>query len=827
VRLKIVILLCFVFAIRLTSYAQEIKVDAKQQSLNQVLIDLRDRYDMQFSFNDELLSKFIISLSRTFPAVEEAVKFLLKNTSLDYRYRDGVFLIYADERKKKYHLRGNLYDLETYESLPYSHLSINDIPQVSDISGGFSFTSDEDEKLHLRASHLGYFILDTVLITRNIHKLYLHPAKTDLPEILVSDRMVQNFIKIGNEVGNISLNHKIVNFLPGNGDNSVFELLRMQPGIAASNEQSDRVIIWGSYDGETQVLFDKITLWGLKNSYQNIGDINPLMAKYIDVEKGGYDARYDGRIGGFVNITGKNGNKNKPAFNLVLSNVTANASLELPLSKKSSLIAAYRQTYYNLYENESVESLSINSQNDSHTASNIVLTPNYQFRDMNLKYSYSGDKGDAFQVSLLHGSNKYDYSFTDGRFSQVRKSKDEETEQFGASALYHKQWKKGGRSELFITSSGLNSSLANIVQINRIRNQETEVRRKDARKTNIIEYKAGLRHDFNLSKNILFQTGMTYLYSKIEYSEDSLDVSKMNYDSDMGRLSGFLQNKISVNEKLSAKIGVNLSYPTLINQLYIDPRVSFGYKISPLVSVNSGWGIYRQFISRSIIWDDEGNLRNFWVGADDKTIPVLNSQHFVFGTSYHQDDFTISLEAFHKYTKGHTRYFQDRRVEGITIGKSQTNGLDLYLKKTINKHAFWLAYTLGRTEEKFEYGRVQTFQRALHDQTHELKFAGLVNLGRFYYSANYIWGSGFPSYNAFQNTIVSEPDYSRLDASIIYKMKPKKVKAEFGLMFLNVFDRENINYFNSEQVKIEHETILSVNENTTPFSVRLFLKIGF
>jgi len=827
VKLKIVFLLCFLFAIRFTSYSQEIKVNAKQQSLNQVLIDLRDRYDVQFSFNDDLLSKYIITISRTFPEVDVAIKFLLKSTSLDYQYTDGVFLIYADERKKEYHLRGNLYDIETNESLPFSHLSLNDIPQVSDMNGGFSFTSEEDDKLHLKASHLGYFILDTVLNADSVHKLYLHPAKADLPEILVSDRMVQNFIKIGNEAGHISLNHKIVNFLPGNGDNSVFELLRMQPGIAASNEQSDRVIIWGSYDGETQVSFDKITLWGLKNSYQDIGDINPLMAKHIDVEKGGYDARYDGRVGGFVNITGKNGNKIKPAFNLVLSNVTANASLELPLSKKSSLIAAYRQTYYNLYENKEASPISLNTQTDSQEASNIVLIPNYQFRDMNLKYSYNGDKGNAFHVSLLHGTNVYDYGFNEGRYNQIRKSKDEDTEQFGASVLYNKNWEKGGRSELFVTSSGLNSSLTNLVQIYRIRNQETEIRRKDDRNTKIIEYKAGLRHDFNLSKKFLVETGMTYLYNKIEYSEDSLDVSKMNYDSDMGRLSGFLQNSISFNEKLSAKIGVNLSYPTLINQLYIDPRISMSYKISPSVSINSAWGIYRQFISRSIIWDDEGNRRNFWVGADNKTIPVLNSQHLVLGTSYHQNDFSISLEAYQKYTKGHTRYFRNRRFEGITPGKSQTYGLDMYLKKTINKHAFWLAYSLGRTEEKFEYGRVQTFRRALHDQTHELKLAGLINIGRFYCSANYIWGSGFPSYNELQNMIESEPDYSRLDASIIYKMKPKKVKAEIGLMFLNIFDRENINYFESEQVKVGQETILNVNEKTTPFSVRLFLKMSF
>ena len=826
-RLKIIILLFIIFAIRLVSYSQEIKVSAKQQSLNHVLIDLRDRYDVQFSFNDHLLSTVIITTQRTFSNLANAIKFLLKGTSFEYQFTDGVCLIYPHIGRRKYYLRGNLYDIETKESLPYSHLIINDIPQVSDLTGGFSFTSEEDEDLHLRASYLGYFVLDTVLNTSKNHKLYLHSAKSYLPEIKVTDRMVQNFIKFGNEVGKISLNPKIVNFLPGNGDNSVFELLRMQPGITATNEQSDRVIIWGSYDGETQVLFDKITLWGLKNSYQDIGDINPLMAKHIDVEKGGYDSQYDGRVGGFVNITGRNGNKNKPAFNLVLSNVTANASLELPLSQKSSLIAAYRQTYYNLYEKKSVTPTVTSFQNNLNQIFHIVLVPNYKFRDMNLKYSYSGNAGNSFHVSLLQGANEYSYGFTEGRYNQVSKHKSEDMDQFGASVIFNKQWLKGGQSEFFVTSSGLSSSLVNLVNIYRLGNKEIEVRLKDERDTKIVEHKAGLKHNFNLSNKIFVKVGFTYSYNKIEYSENTLGVSRMNYESDLGRLSGFLQNKILLNKNLSAKIGLNLNYPTLIEKLYIDPRFSMSYKISSSLSVNSGWGIYRQFMSRSIIWDDEGNKRDFWVGSDNKIIPVLNSQHLVFGTSFHKDDFTMSLEAYHKYTKGHTRYFRNGKTEGITVGSSQSYGLDFFVKRTINKHTFWLAYTLGRTEEKFENGQVKTFQRALHDQTHELKIAGLVNIGRFYCSSNYIWGSGFPTYNLLHNKIVSESSYSRLDASIIYKMKPKKIKTEFGLMFLNVFDSENINYFDSEQVKIGQKTIWKINEKMTPFSVRLFLKLGF
>ncbi|MDE5423305.1 TonB-dependent receptor plug domain-containing protein [Ancylomarina sp. DW003] len=826
-KLKVVILFCFVLVFRLTTYSQEIKVEAKQQSLNQVLVDLRDRYDVQFSFNDDLLSQFSISVSKRFLNIETAIKFLLKNTSLDYQYTNEVFLIFPNKRKKKYYFQGHLYDFETKESLPFSHLSINDIPQVSDMAGGFSFVSEDDSKLHLKASHLGYFILDTVLSSNKTHKLYLSPANSDLPEILVTDKMVQNFIKIGNQSGNIKLNHKIVNFLPGNGDNSVFELLRMQPGVAASNEQSERVIIWGSYAGETQVLFDRITLWGLKNSYQDIGDINPLVAKHIDIEKGGYDARYGGKIGGFVNITGKDGNKIKPAFSLSLSNVTANASFELPLSKKSSLIAAYRQTYYNLYNDESIYRQLDNSQSNGQSGNDIVLTPEYEFRDMNLKYSFSGDNGDAFFISLLYGSNTYSYGFDQGLYNQIKKSRDKEGKQFGGSILYNKQWENGGKSELFMTSSGMNTEVNSLVKIYKIRNKSVDLRRHDVQEDEVFEYKAGLRHDLNLNKKNYLQLGLTYTYNKLEYSEDSLDVNLMGYNSDFNRLSAFVQNRISFNEKLSTKVGFNMNYPTLTGKIYFDPRVSISYKISELFSMNSAWGIYRQFMSRSIIFDDDGNRRNFWVGSDDKAIPVLRSEHFVLGSSYNKNDFTLSLEAYHKFTRGHTRYFRNRRHEGITTGISQTYGLDFYMKKTVNKHAFWLAYTLGRTEEKFEYGQLRDFQRALQDQTHELKVAGLVNIGKFYCSANYIWGSGFPLYNQLKNTIVSEPNYSRLDVSLIYKLKPGKVKTEFGLMFLNLFNRENINYFNLEVVQVAQETILSINEKTTPFSIRLFFKIGF
>ena len=65
--------------------------------------------------------------------------------------------------------------------------------------------------------------------------------------------------------------------------------------------------------------------------------------------KGGYDARYGERVGGIVNITGKNGNTERTSFSVNLNNMTLNGMVEIPLFKNGSLIVALRHTYYELY----------------------------------------------------------------------------------------------------------------------------------------------------------------------------------------------------------------------------------------------------------------------------------------------------------------------------------------------------------------------------------------------------------------------------------------------------------------------------------------------
>ena len=99
-------------------------------------------------------------------------------------------------------------------------------------------------------------------------------------------------------------------------------LLRLQPGILASGEQSSDLIIWGSYEGQSQIVFDGFTLYGMKNFNDNISAVNPFMAKDIKVLKGGFGAEYGEKAGGIVDITGLDGNRLSPSVQLNINNMT-------------------------------------------------------------------------------------------------------------------------------------------------------------------------------------------------------------------------------------------------------------------------------------------------------------------------------------------------------------------------------------------------------------------------------------------------------------------------------------------------------------------------
>jgi hypothetical protein len=825
------IALLFFFGLLFTNtIAQKIEVKANNKTLSDILIELRDRYNYQFSYNSELLSNYKTSIDKNFPNKEKAISHLLRKFPLNYEISNNVYLIFPEEKIYQYRILGQILDKENLEPLPFSHITINNHPLATDELGNFSFTSTTDSTFRILASHLGYFIHDTIVDYNKTHKLLLTAASTDLEEITVTDKIVQTFIKESNQAGNLKLNHKIAGFLPTNNDNSVFELLRLQPGILAAGEQKDYLIIWGSYEGESQVLFDDITLWGLKNFYEDIGAVNPLVVKNIEVLKGGFDARYSERVGGIVHITGKDGSKVKPTLNLALNNITASGSYEQPIGKKSSLLFAFRHTYYNLFKDEQIKFATSNVNIDAlnNNVSKFIdldVAPEYRFRDANLKFSTKWNNGDQLNISLLAGEDRYSYDITNKLLSTSKRHVFEGSYQNGGSLKYSKVWANGNSSSLSVSRSELDRNTTEQTLIERVRLNEINVRRDDRSYNNIREYNAKLQNRFVIGEDQIIEAGLHFTNNSVDLKEDSLGINILHLDSKLDKVGAYFQNILNVSNGVTIKAGFQANYPVNLKKLYWEPRISMSVKVTDELSFNGAWGLYKQFISKSSVLSQSGKYRYIWVGADEKTVPVLQSVHHILGGSYHKNGFTFSAEAYHKKTDGHTRYYRSRNQGNISLGKSKSSGLDFFAKKDFGEHTLWISYTLSKTTENFDYFRKEgEYLRALHDQRHEIKTAGLLALKPFYLSANYIYGSGFPVYSGYGN-IISEPNYQRLDAALIYKFSHKKIKSEIGVLFHNVMDRENRTYESFERIPLSQINSISVYTESIPSSIRLYFKI--
>ena len=844
VKLRIIIPLIFLLLAVSSAFAQQVEIVAHNIPLNKILIGLRDKYKLQFSFNDQLLSKYNLSINKNCASPEDAVQSLINGLPLIYRKQGDTFLILPEEKKVSPHdflLFGQIVETKSNEPLPFSYILVDDRVAVSDLKGSFSYQSSRDSLFHIKVSHLGYYILDTVLVAGINHRISLTPSYIGLHEIVIEGKSPDRSTQIGNRAGVMQINHQIARYLPGNDDNSVFTVLRLMPGILASSEQSNGLVIWGSYEGHSEILFDGFTIWGLKSFNDDIDAVNPLIAKEIEVFKGGFDATFGDRVGGIVRIAGKSGSMVKPSFSLNVNNVTMNGMIEVPLWKNSSLLMSFRQTYYNLYDGKNVLPAKNNNSGTTVNTSipNIDYTvfPDYNYRDANVKFTSENDKGDLFYLSMLGGQDRFKYTINQpGILRDLYKINAEDNNQYGASAFYGSTWRNGNITNFSTSWSSLQTDLSDILKI--VRHNNSVISKRDDQTYNqISELSARADNFISLSKSHLIETGGGFEVNDVELKADSSGINQTNIKSQVPRINGYLQDHVTLPGEVDFKFGLRADIPFNLHKVYIQPRISTSIKITDFVKLNAALGIYNQFISKSSVVDEQGNYRYIWTACDNKDVPVLQALHLVVGSSYHHNDLTFSFEAYFKHTDGLTRFVKKNQILKSLIykGEGRSAGLDFLVKKDFNGHSAWISYTLSKTEEKFDYtdgrfllSRFDRYRPAPQDQRHELKAAVIFNVKPFSFSANYVFGSGFTLNNGtILKPVYIDPDYNRLDVAVNYRFNIGKVAGETGISVLNLFDSQNIRYTNFEKVPVDQSTTLNIYSEAVPFSPRVSLRLYY
>ncbi|WP_162198173.1 TonB-dependent receptor [Geofilum rubicundum] len=788
---------------------------------------MRNRYQLQFSFDDAGVANHLLTLQSSFSTEEALADALVKDFPLAWERMGDVIVLFPFHKETKSTnsiISGRIMELGSNEALPYTHLSVNGHNTTTDINGHFVYKTNSDAFVHLKASHLGCFILDTLLAPSKDHIIHLRPKSLALPELIVSNNRIHNTIQMGSEPGTILLNSHIAKYMPGNGDNSIFNLLRLQPGILAAGEQPNDLIIWGSNEGTSRVKLDGFTIWGLRNFNDNISVINPFITKNIEVLKGGYDASNTDVTGGIVDITAKTGNNSKVGADLFLNNHTINSMFQIPLSHKSTFILAYRQTFYELFEPDDLLRRSADSYEYK-----IHVEPKYDFRDFNAKYTLTGNNGDLFFISLLAGGDQFSYNAKQERpYNTIHQNVVEKNRQGGGTAHYGKLWKDGQRTDFKLSYSMLKSDFKEkrSLQNNRFNRLFSRVDDQYINHVNELSFELSNRVSFHPNHRLEF--GVEAMRNEVFLYRDSFDVVLSRQNLQHFIVTGFIQDEISIGQKFTMKPGIRINRHMPNKAFYYSPRLSLGIDVSHLLKFNLAGGLYRQFLVKSSVMDENGNYRYWWTISDSKYIPALKSEHLTTGLILDNNAFSASIEGYYKSTAGLTRFIVYRlNQEKIFVGQSRSYGVNFFAKKNFSRHSVWASYSLSLTEELFPYFPEQTYRRSPHDQRHEIKSTGMFDFDPFNFSYSIVHGSGFPLYQSYLRDNYIEKDYNRIDVSLVYKKQLGMFNSETGISVVNLFNSENIKYSSFERIPLAQQNTAYIDAESVPFTVYLFLKLGF
>jgi len=825
-------LLLFIVLWQNQGFGQNIRIEADSLPLNDVLIRMAGQYGIQFSFDDRLLSEYTVTADRSFETPEKAMTFLLAPFPLDFHKSGEVYVIVRQQERDRemgYLLSGRIVDLRSGESLPYTHLMAGRQGSITDFTGHFSFTSPDEPPYLLSISHLGYYPLDTLLQPGTGHVIGLEPSVYKLEEITIEGSPVVRSGQVGEEAGVMRLNHQIAYRLPGNGDDALFNFLRLQPGILAAGEQSSEMIIWGGYPGQSQLLFDGFTIFGPKNFNDNISFVNPYMAKDIRVLKGGYPAEYGDRVGGIVEISGIEGNRSKPSINLNINNMTVSGMGGLPIRGKAAVTFAFRHTYYNLYKGRDLGLTSDREGGNPEKVTDIHAFPDYRFRDANLKFAGSTHVGNPWYVSLYTGGDRFSYRVDEERnVIRIRQEMSENSGQLGGTAFYGKTWKNGVRSNFYLSYSGLDREVSERQETFHSIRQFTISRRENLYANSVSELNLRSTNHISLSGKHRLITGAGFVYDRTNFLQESLEAGSSVNQGHTGRVNLFVRDRYDITPAVSLKPGIRIDFPVDLRRIYIQPRLQFSASISESLKFNVAWGVYNQFITETSTLDEYGNYRFFWRVCDNESVPVMSAQHYVGGLVFRNGGFTFSMESFFKTVQDITRLVDlDGGILETYRGRARIYGMDLLVKQYFGKHEGWVSYTLGRTREYFPYFSGDDFRDAPQDQRHEVKGALLVDMKPFYFSVNYVYGSGLAYLATTSVESTERYPYSRLDAALIYRTGIRKVRMEAGISVLNILNRENIKYANLVRIPDGTFSTLSIHAEAVPFTPTLYLNLAF
>ncbi|PLX12458.1 MAG: TonB-dependent receptor [Marinilabiliales bacterium] len=629
---------------------------------------------------------------------------------------------------------------------------------TSNTYGFYSLTLPADS-INLFISYVGYQTVNKkIKLDRDVTQNIEFTSVLSLDEVTITAGNLERI----EEQTNMSIVHmpvQEIKKLPALlGEVDVLKSMQLLPGVQSGTEGSSGIYVRGGGPDQNLILLDGTPVYNASHLFGFFSVFNADAIHHVELVKGGFPARYGGRLSSVIDIRMKEGNmkeiKGEGAIGLLSSKLT----VEGPIIKdKTSFIISGRRTYFDLFMRPLMNLAGEGAENTGYFFYDLNAKVNHKFSDKDRLYVsyYMGD--DAFYSKIKPYSYLYDEILYEER-AESRIGWGNIT----SSLRWNHQFNQKLFSNLTLTFSDYRMEVSDYMES--IQSGDSVYTQINSSKylSGIQDVAGNVDFDYLPSPNHFIRFGGKWIYHTFSPGATSYKIENTgttDIDSTIGEknvyaneFALYAEDDMKLFSRLKANLGVHLSGFYVNGKMYYSaqPRLSMRYLLPNSWAIKASYASMQQYIhllTNSTI----GLPTDLWVPATDEVEPQTSHQVALGIAATLGEQFEFTLEGYYKtmhnileYKDGATFMSSSKEwTDKIETGRGWAYGLEAFLQKKYGQFTGWIGYTLSWSDRQFEnlnFGEVFPYK---YDRRHDISIVGSFELNeKWDISAAWVYGTG-------------------------------------------------------------------------------------
>ncbi len=618
------------------------------------------------------------------------------------------------------------------------------------------------------------------------------------------------------------------------GEVDVLKALQLLPGVQSGGEGQSGLYVRGGSPDQNLILLDGVPVYNANHLFGFFSVFNADAIKDVTLTKGGFPARYGGRLSSVIEINMKEGDMNDWHGTGTIGVVASKLTLEGPIKKdKTSLIVSGRRTYIDLLARPFIKQGFRDNGTDGNTG--------YFFHDINAKINHKFNEKDRLYFSVYTGKDKFYFRETDEEQDDFYETR------FGlgwgnltAALRWNHLWTNKLFSNATLTFSRYEFDTDGSEESRYNENGE------QTRDFFSLQYLSGIddvagKIDFDYvpNPNHYIRFGASVIQHRFKPGAFNIDVisgdendqfeldTLLNQDNiNAQELALYIEDDMHIGDRLKANVGLHLSGFNVPGQFYysLQPRLGMRYLLDGNVALKGSFATMRQYV-QLLTNESIGLPTDLWLPTTRRVKPQDSWQAALGVAKTFRKKYEVSMEAYYKsmstllsYKEGASLFQVDDWQERVTQGDGESYGVELFAQKKKGRLTGWVGYTLSWSKRQFDelnFGKTYPFK---YDRRHDISVVASYKLSdRVHLSATWVYGTGnaitvanslyhsfyYSSLEDFSYAFRNEARYfrdrnnfrmrayHRMDVGIEFSKQKKNYKRTWTIGAYNTYNRKN------------------------------------